>query len=91
VKAQKSWVELPNSDRVHLLHLDLESLDSVRACAKEFQAQSFTLNILVCNASVMVPPEGRTQDGFETQLETNRVAHPLLFNVLTDDLVSSAT
>ncbi|KAL5335479.1 hypothetical protein BJX70DRAFT_401574 [Aspergillus crustosus] len=59
--------ELAQSPRVHLLHLDLESLDSVRACITKLLSKTKELNILIANAGVMATPEGRTKDGFETQ------------------------
>ncbi|VUC37258.1 unnamed protein product [Clonostachys rosea] len=49
------------------------------------------LDILTCNAGVMNPPEGKTKDGFETQVGTNHLAHYLLFNLLSDALVAAAT
>ncbi len=66
---------------VELLHLDLESLDSVRACVNELQQKTQSLNILINNAGVRKTPEGKTKDGFETQFGTNHVAHFLLFQV----------
>ncbi|KXH58617.1 oxidoreductase [Colletotrichum nymphaeae SA-01] len=77
--------------RVHLLELDLESLASVRACAAAFLASTDKLDILICNAGVMTPPEGRTRDGFETQFGTNHLAHFLLFNLLQPALLKAAT
>jgi len=76
---------------LELLELDMDSLASVRACAKQFLEKSSTLNILVTNAGVMMTPEGRTQDGFETQFGTNHLAHFLLFQLLKPTLLSSAT
>lgn len=90
-KARGALPDLVTSDRVHLLELDLNSLASVRACAASFLAQSKTLNIFIANAGVMACPEGRTKDGFETQLGTNHLAHFLLFHLLQPTLVSSAT
>ncbi|KAK5051958.1 hypothetical protein LTR84_002762 [Exophiala bonariae] len=90
-KAQNALPELVESDRVHFLELDLNSLESVRACAKSFLSRSKTLNIFIANAGVMACPEGRTKDGFETQLGTNHLAHFLLFYLLQPTLLSSAT
>ncbi|KAH6880406.1 hypothetical protein B0T10DRAFT_519352 [Thelonectria olida] len=83
--------DLLDSGRVHLLELDLDSLDSVRACAAEFLSREQTLNILICNAGVMRSPEGRTKDGFETQFGTNHLAHFLLFNLLQPALLAGST
>ncbi|KAH9209794.1 short-chain dehydrogenase [Leptodontidium sp. 2 PMI_412] len=83
--------ELTTSPRVHLLELELNSLDSVRTCASKFLSESQKLNILIANAGVMSCPEGRTKDGFETQLGTNHLAHFLLFNLVKPALLASAT
>ncbi|KAJ5527049.1 short-chain dehydrogenase [Penicillium frequentans] len=90
-KAKSALGEIVASPRVHLLHLDLNSLASVRACANEFLSKSDTLNILIANAGVMACPEGRTADGFETQFGTNHLAHFLLFYLLKSRLLSSST
>ncbi|KAL5598924.1 hypothetical protein BROUX41_003755 [Berkeleyomyces rouxiae] len=90
-KAKKALGDLVHSDRVHLLELDLSSFASVRACAAAFLAQSKALNILVCNAGVMIPPEGRTADGFETQFGTNHLSHFLLVNLLLPALQAGST
>lgn len=42
------------SGRISLLSLDLNSLESVRACAKEFLQRSNQLNILITNAGMPV-------------------------------------
>lgn len=77
--------------KLDLLELDMNSLSSVRACANTFLERSATLNLLVTNAGVMMTPEGRTADGFETQLGTNHLAHFLLFQLLKPTLLASAT
>jgi NAD(P)-dependent dehydrogenase (short-subunit alcohol dehydrogenase family) len=90
-KAKTALGSLATSDRVHLLQLDLNSLASVRTCASAFLSASRTLNIFIANAGVMATPEGRTEDGFETQLGTNHLSHFLLFNLLKDALLASST
>ncbi|CAI6262804.1 unnamed protein product [Periconia digitata] len=77
---------------ISLLHLDMNSLQSVRKCAAEFLAQSDnTLHLLVNNAGIMMTPEGRTTDGFELQLGTNHFAHFLLFQLVKPALLASAS
>lgn len=82
---------LDDGDRVFLLELDLESLDSVRSCVADFKARSKTLNVLINNAGVRITPPGKTREGFETQWGTNHVAHFLLFELLKQTLLDSST
>ncbi|UKZ61216.1 uncharacterized protein TrAtP1_002484 [Trichoderma atroviride] len=90
-KVEAALGDLIESPRVHVLHLDLDSLGSVRACAEEFKSKTARLNILIENAGVMACPEGRTADGFETQFGTNHLAHFLLFQLLRPMLLASST
>lgn len=90
-KAREALASIISSPRVHLLHLNLSSLASVRACAADFLSQSKQLNIFIANAGIMACPEGRTDSGFETQLGTNHLSHFLLFNLLKDALLASST
>ena len=55
--------------------LDLASLTSVRAFAEAILAEESRLDLLVNNAGVMVPPYGKTEDGFELQFGTNHLGH----------------
>jgi NAD(P)-dependent dehydrogenase (short-subunit alcohol dehydrogenase family) len=59
--------------------LDLADLQSVRAFA---EACTDAIHILVNNAGVMVPPLGRTADGFELQFGINHLGHFALTNML---------
>ena len=63
-----------------LVELDLASLASVRACTDALQADGRPFDIIIANAGVMACPQGRTQDGFETQLGTNHLGHFVLVN-----------
>lgn len=58
-----------------LAALDLSDLDSVSAFASAFASKHERLDLLVNNAGVMVPPLGRTKQGFELQLGTNHFGH----------------
>jgi NAD(P)-dependent dehydrogenase (short-subunit alcohol dehydrogenase family) len=64
--------------------LDLGSLASVRAFAEKLRAAESRLDLLVNNAGVMMPPYGRTADGFETQLGTNHLGHFALTGLLLE-------
>jgi NAD(P)-dependent dehydrogenase (short-subunit alcohol dehydrogenase family) len=55
------------------LQLDLADLESVAAFAAAFKTKHERLDILVNNAGIMVPPYGKTKQGFELQLGTNHL------------------
>lgn len=83
---------LLDSGRVHLAFMDQTDLSSVRACADQVRSLSGgRLNIIVNNAAVMNTPESRSKDGFEQQFATNHLSHFLLFYLLKDLLLTSAT
>ena len=91
-KGQKALSDILEPGKVDLLHLDLNSLASVRKFAAEFlEASGGKLNILINNAGIMAIPEGKTEDGFEKQFGTNHLAHFLLFQLLKPALLSSST
>jgi NAD(P)-dependent dehydrogenase (short-subunit alcohol dehydrogenase family) len=77
--------------KLELLEMNLDSFASIRAGVEEFLSKSKKLNILVNNAGIRNPPEGRTEDGFEIQFGTNHLGHFLLFQLLKDTLLSSST
>jgi NAD(P)-dependent dehydrogenase (short-subunit alcohol dehydrogenase family) len=61
---------------VRFERLDLASLKSVAAFGERLRNQRASLDLLINNAGVMVPPQRReTEDGFELQLGTNYLGH----------------
>lgn len=88
-KARKALGDILDNDQVQLLHLDLESLDSVRKCVAELKAKTNKLNILIENAGIRHVPHGRTKEGFELHWGTNHLAHFLLFDLLRPMLLAS--
>ena len=70
--------------------LDLGQLASVRAFAGRVLARHPALRGLINNAGVMNTPQGRTADGFETQLGTNHLGHYLLTELLLPALQAGA-
>ena len=65
---------------LHLVQLDLASLDSVRRCADGLTAAGKPFDMIIANAGVMACPKGTTADGFETQFGTNHLGHFVLVN-----------
>jgi NAD(P)-dependent dehydrogenase (short-subunit alcohol dehydrogenase family) len=72
---------------VTLQHLDLQSLDNVRAAAAELGATFPRIDLLINNAGVMYTDKGATKDGFETQFGTNHLGHFALTGLLLDRLL----
>jgi NAD(P)-dependent dehydrogenase (short-subunit alcohol dehydrogenase family) len=64
---------------VSVRQLDLASLASIRAFAA---AWNEPINDLILNAGVMVPPQSKTEDGFELQFGTNHLGHFALTGLL---------
>ncbi|SHK65352.1 NAD(P)-dependent dehydrogenase, short-chain alcohol dehydrogenase family [Maribacter aquivivus] len=66
--------------------LDLASLSSVKAFADNVIQAESSLDLLINNAGIMIPPQSKTEDGFETQFGVNFVGHFALtghlFNLL---------
>jgi NAD(P)-dependent dehydrogenase (short-subunit alcohol dehydrogenase family) len=67
---------------VELVEMDLASLRSARKAADDLLAQAKAFDVIVANAGVMACPQGKTQDGFETQFGTNHLGHFVFVNRL---------
>ncbi len=67
---------------VEVVELDLGDLASVEAAARAILDRHDRIDLLVNNAGVMATPEGRTVDGFETQLGVNHLGHWALTSYL---------
>jgi NAD(P)-dependent dehydrogenase (short-subunit alcohol dehydrogenase family) len=88
---KKAFANLGNiRGSVEIMEMDLASFASVRRFADAFLAKFDRLDGLVNNAGVMHTPEGRTEDGFETQFGINYLGHFLLTELLLDTLKASA-
>lgn len=79
--------ESPNVD-IKAVHLDLNSLDSVRQAAKEIAALG-NVDVLINNAAVMLCPYSTTADGLETQFGSNTIGPWLLSNLLIPSLLKT--
>ena len=74
---------------VEVMQLDLSDLDSVRQFAEAFRAKHSRLDLLINNAGIMVPPYGKTAQGFETQFGVNHLGHFALTGSLLDLLTNT--
>jgi NAD(P)-dependent dehydrogenase (short-subunit alcohol dehydrogenase family) len=75
---------------IHLLILDHMNLSSVVSAAKELATKEERLHGLINNAGIMAVPFAKSQDGYESQWQTNYLAHALLTHHLLPLLLSTA-
>lgn len=76
---------------LEIVELDLGALASVRSAADTVLAAHPTVDLLVNNAGLMAMPEGRTVDGFETQLGVDHLGHYVLTALLLPALLGAPT
>ncbi len=88
-KARHALSEAGNS-AVELVELDLASLKSVRNAADAVLRHGKTFDVIIANAGVMACPQGKTEDGFETQFGTNHLGHFVFVNKLVPLLKSGS-
>ncbi|WP_251041139.1 oxidoreductase [Bacillus sp. ISL-45] len=67
---------------VEIMSLDLADLASVSNFSAAYTKKYRSLDILVNNAGVMIPPYGKTKDGFELQFGSNHLGHFALTGLL---------
>ena len=67
----------------HYIPLDLSDLRSIKDAADEFKKREERLDVLFCNAGVMVPDMGdMTKQGYDLQFGTNVLGHHYLIRLL---------
>jgi NAD(P)-dependent dehydrogenase (short-subunit alcohol dehydrogenase family) len=77
--------------KIHLIVMDLMSLSSVVAGARHILKQCTSLHGIVNSAGIMATPLAMSQDGYESQFQTNYLSHWLLTYHLLPLLESTAT
>jgi NAD(P)-dependent dehydrogenase (short-subunit alcohol dehydrogenase family) len=82
-KADEIRADFPDAE-VEVMQLDLSDLESVKRFAEAFAARHSRLDLLINNAGIMVPPYGKTAQGFETQFGVNHLGHFALTGSLLD-------
>lgn len=73
-----------NQAKITVAMLDLSSLKTVKAFTEGFLSNYNRLDLLINNAGIMIPPFGKTEDGFESQMGTNHLGHFALTSQLFD-------
>lgn len=72
--------------KIELRLLDLADLDQVRNFAGALIAEKTSIDVLVNNAGIMMPPRSLTRQGFELQFGVNHLAHFVLTGLLLGQL-----
>jgi NAD(P)-dependent dehydrogenase (short-subunit alcohol dehydrogenase family) len=75
--------------QVEVQMLDLGSLRSVRVAAAAIRERFSRLDLLINNAGLMIPPYGKTEDGFESQIGTNHFGPFTFTGLLLDRLLAT--
>lgn len=70
-KAASDIRRVATEGRVETIIVDLASLESIRKFADAFLERHASLDVLINNAGIMMPPESFTEDGFESQFGVN--------------------
>jgi WW domain-containing oxidoreductase len=87
-KATEAWRAV--SGATLPLACELESQDSIRACAKDVERLGRPLDICIANAGVMALPRAEQVNGIEKQFATNHLGHFLLVNLLRPQIDAAA-
>ncbi|KAJ6456427.1 hypothetical protein C8R45DRAFT_914010 [Mycena sanguinolenta] len=77
-------------ENAELWIVDLADFSSVKSFADKFEKDGGRLDILVENAGVSIPQYEATKDGWETSLQVNSIATPLLAFLLLPRMVQTA-
>ncbi|RKK96831.1 hypothetical protein BFJ68_g14252 [Fusarium oxysporum] len=77
--------------KVKSLALDLNSFAQVRQAAELMNSWADVphIDVLVNNAGIMAVPYCLTEDGFESQLQTNHLSHFLFTNLIMNKILAS--
>lgn len=67
---------------VQMILLDLADLKKIHSFADSYYKQFDSLDLLINNAGVMMPPYSKTKDGFELQFGSNHLGHFALTGML---------
>lgn len=67
---------------IDIQFLDLTQLSSVKSFCESIILKYDRIDVLICNAGIMMCPFSKTSDGFEIQMGTNHLGHYALVGML---------
>lgn len=73
--AKKTILAETSNENVFVKYLDLEDLKTVKSFVKELKEDDINVDVLINNAGIMMPKQGKTKDGFERQIGINHLGH----------------
>jgi NAD(P)-dependent dehydrogenase (short-subunit alcohol dehydrogenase family) len=73
--------QYPNG-KIVVMYLDLSKLSTVHDFVRQFSSRYHSLDLLINNAGVMLPPYSKTEEGFELQFGSNHLGHFALTGLL---------
>jgi retinol dehydrogenase-12 len=89
VAMEQIAAEVDGSD-LHLVLVDLASLDSVRHAVRSLTQRFPAIDVLINNAGAILPDRVETEDGHELTFQTNHLGPFLLTTLLRDSLLAAA-
>ncbi len=81
--------EIGSNAKIENYILDLSSMENVKNFTTTFLKTDLSIDILVLNAGIMIPPFTLTADDIESQFGVNYLSHFLLVQLLLPRLVES--
>ncbi len=88
-KTREDLIQSTGNTNIDMLHCDLASLDSIRACVLEFKRKYAQLHVLINNAGTWDFTRRESKDGIENIFATNYLAPFLMTNLLLDVIKQS--
>ncbi|XP_064623236.1 retinol dehydrogenase 13-like [Lineus longissimus] len=85
-EAAQKLQTLTRNKNIIPMKLDLCSFKSIREFAVAFTKKEDRLDVLINNAGVIMPPQNKTDDGFDLQMQTNYLGPFLLTHLLLNHL-----
>jgi NAD(P)-dependent dehydrogenase (short-subunit alcohol dehydrogenase family) len=76
--------------QIQIITFDLASQESIRQAAKEINADTPKIDVLINNAGVVSSARRWTKEGIELQFGANHIGHFLLTSLLIDKLKAAA-
>ncbi|KAI1314550.1 hypothetical protein EDD11_002025 [Mortierella claussenii] len=86
---QDKYPEQPKEPHLEFMELDLNDMQKTRDAAQKFMESGRRLDVLICNAGIMMAPFEMSADGIENQFAVNYLSHFVFTNTLLPRLKES--